>query len=74
MVTSYSYPSIYANYREVTYSMTRGVFSYPTYMVGGNKNQGVDAFFWGVSAKPLRLSRNGYGDVKRYYQPGKKYK
>ena len=72
--TSYSYPSIYADYREVTYSMTQGEFSYPTYMVGGNKNQGIAAFFWGVSAEPLRLSRNGYGEVKKYYQPGKKHK
>lgn len=71
--SSYSYPSIYTNRREVTWGMMNGNFSYPTYMVGGKKGEGLKAYYQGIPAPSMRRSYNGKGYLGKYYQHGKKY-
>jgi len=66
--TSYSYPSIQSNQRGVTPEIMFGYFSYPIYMVGGNKGEGFDALFHGIPAPSMRKSLNGRGIVRNYYQ------
>lgn len=70
---SYSYPSKYTNRRESTLGILNGDFSYPTYMVGGNKGEGLQAFYHGIPAPSMRRSYNGRGYLGNYYQPGKRY-
>lgn len=70
---SYSFPSRYTNCRKPSLGMLWGRFDYPTYMVGGNKNDGKKAFLQGVPVPSMRKSRNGIGRTKSYYQIGKKY-
>ncbi|RRC99108.1 hypothetical protein [Prevotella sp. OH937_COT-195] len=69
--TSSAYPSNYTNIRQNNQEMINGVFSYPTYMVGG-ASLGIVGHFFPTStrANPMRTSRNGKGVVDRYYQPG----
>jgi RHS repeat-associated protein len=71
--TAYSYPSRYTNVRKTSLEMMHNNFSYPTYMVGGKKGNGTKSLLFGIGAYPMRKSRNGYGVVSNYYQPGKTY-
>ena len=50
-----------------------GNFSYPTYMVGGDKLEGIKAFYPGVPAYPMRKSKNGYGRIGNDFQRGRRY-
>ena len=34
---------------------------------------GTKSLLFGIGAYPMRKSRNGYGVVSNYYQPGKTY-
>lgn len=71
--SSYSFPSRYTNRRKPSLGMLWGRFDYPTYMVGGYKNDGRNAFLQGSPAPSMRKSRNGVGWTKSYYQIGKRY-
>jgi len=42
-------------------------------MVGGNKGEGLQAFYHGIPASSMRRSYNGRGYLGNYYQPGKRY-
>ena len=64
--SSFSYPSVYTNRRETTLDILQGNFSYPTYMVGGTKGDGINAFFIGTPAPSMRKSYNGRGHLKNY--------
>ena len=71
--TAYSYPSQYTNVRRISLDMMRNNYSYPTYMVGGIKGNGAKSLLFGLRAYPMRISRNGFGIVGNYYQPGRIY-
>lgn len=71
--SSFSYPSVYTNRRETTLDILQGNFSYPTYMVGGTKGDGINAFFIGTPAPSMRKSYNGRGHLKNYFQSGRRY-
>lgn len=43
-----------------------------TYMVGGNKGVGLESFFGGTSANPMRSSKNGKTVSEKVYQDGDK--
>lgn len=45
--------------------MLWGRFDYPTYMVGGYKNDGRNAFLQGSPAPSMRKSRNGVVGLNR---------
>lgn len=42
-------------------------------MVGGNKGEGLQAFYHGIPAPSMRRSYNGRGYLGNYYQPGKRH-
>jgi len=71
---SYSYPSIYTDTRTNNLSVIKGVFSYPTYMVGGG-HRGIISHFFPTSAPavPMSSSLNGIEMKKTYYQTGRKH-
>ena len=52
--------------------MTTGNFTQPTYMVGGEKEEGIKPLI-GAKAYPMRHSKNGRGGVNNFYQPGRRY-
>ena len=69
-----AYPSIYSNYRTSTQSIIRGIFTYPTYLVGSG-HSGVKSHFIPVSivAKPMTANYNGIVTSKSYIQPGHRF-
>lgn len=73
--TSSAYPSSYTNVRLNTREMMNDKFSYPTYMVGGERlGFSGNLFPTFTTANPMRSSINGTGEVEDYYQEGRKYK
>ena len=70
---SSAYPSLYTNIRLNNIEMIRGVFSCPTYMVGGEP-LGIKGLLFPTRTKanPMRTSRNGIEIDNNYFQPGRK--
>ena len=58
---SYAYPSINAYYRATSLARTTGIYLglYPTYLVGGNRNEGGKALIGTAVAKPMNHYVNG---------------
>ena len=72
--TSSAYPSIYTNVRYNTSNILQGIFSYPTYLVGGN-SLGILGHLFPTQtiANPMSTSKNGQRITTNYYQPGNIY-